>query len=325
MTGWLEVLTDAWDELLQVSPVARQYRTKLLSTDIPLDILAAIRAVDNAPCLLVHAEGLPDDLFELGGMRLDIVTDESGPALVLSLETSSRRDLFSTICADVVGAASVATGQDIMGQFLARLNAWRRFLRERHTGLSRIDTIGLIGELLVLEKVVSVDPDAQTSWEAPDDGLHDFQQYGHAIEVKTSLGPASVVRISSLDQLETAGLRRLELFHVRLIETPGGRSLGTLITDIAEMLPDEAARQSFENSLLKRGLMPDDAAARTQPQFQLRDMAGYTVSEEFPRLMRSKVPSAVLDAEYTLDLRSISGMSVDAVEIIKEFCKRGPV
>jgi hypothetical protein len=51
MMTWLEALNDAWNELVQTAPVARQYRTKLISTEVPLDILAGMRARDSAPCL----------------------------------------------------------------------------------------------------------------------------------------------------------------------------------------------------------------------------------------------------------------------------------
>src|SRR4051794_12718093 len=105
MTGWLVALNEAWNTLAKSAPVSRQYRSKLVSTEVPLDVLAAMRATDNAPCLILLAELNPDALFELGGMRLSLVPDTAGIFLVLSLEDSSRRDLFVTICADVVSAA----------------------------------------------------------------------------------------------------------------------------------------------------------------------------------------------------------------------------
>jgi hypothetical protein len=202
------------------------------------------------PCLVIDAAPQADSLFEVGGMRLGIVADEKGPLMVLSLEDRTRIDLFTTLCADAVSASTLANPGDELAYFLARLDAWRRFLRERRNGLSRQETIGLIGELVILERLVSANPDTQTCWEAPDNGLHDFQKDGHAVEIKASLGPSSTIRISSLDQLETTGLRRLDLLHVRLIEAPDGKSVETLIADVVQHLPDESSRRSFENALL---------------------------------------------------------------------------
>lgn len=315
---WLAALNDAWDKLAQTAPVARQYRSKLISTKVPLDILAAMRATDNAPCLMLQTTPFPDALFELGGMRLSMVPDSSGTFLVLSLEDSTRRDLFSTICADVIAAAAQAPEADALDQFLARLDAWRQFLRDRHDGLSRSDTIGLIGELLVLEQLLTIDPDCLPLWKSPTDGLHDFQINGHAIEVKATLGPASTVTISTLDQLDASGLHRLDLFHVRLIEVPSGRPLRDIIADVGGILPD-ASRRAFENAVLSRGLVPDDDAARMSPKIQLRSIDAYTVSEGFPRLLRATLPLAISDASYTLEVRGIAAFTVDPTTVLDAF------
>src|SRR3954452_22247895 len=102
MMTWMEALNDAWDELAKIAPLARQYRTKLISTEVPLDILAGMRASDGAPCLMLQTTLAPEAVFELGGMRLSTIADQSGPFLILPVEDSSLRDLFSTICSDVV-------------------------------------------------------------------------------------------------------------------------------------------------------------------------------------------------------------------------------
>lgn len=323
MTGWLGALNDAWNELARIAPVARQYRTKLISKDVTLDLLAGMRAADDAPCLMLQTTPVPDALFELGGMRLSTVPDHAGTFLVLSLEDSARRDLFSTICADVVSAAAAADRADALDRFLSRLDAWRQFLRDRRSGLSGAETIGLLGELLVLELALVQDPTCLHSWQAPNDGLHDFLSNGHALEIKTGIGPASAITISRLDQLDTSGLRRLDLFHVRLVEMPTGRSLRDITDAITLLLPDEAARRAFENALLRRGLMPDDETARTKPRIQERAIDAYSVSNDFPRLLRADVPVAISEASYTLDVRALAPFGADSTTVLNAFLTGG--
>ncbi|MGX1322573.1 hypothetical protein AB7M17_006026 [Bradyrhizobium sp. USDA 377] len=323
MTAWLAVLNDAWDELAQRAPVARQYRTKLISTEVPLDIFAGMRAADDSPCLMLQTSTAPEALFELGGMRLSTVPDQSGPFLVLALEDRSRRDLFSTICADVVAAAAQVGAADALQQFLARLNAWRQFLRERRSGLSRPETIGLMGELLVLEQLLAANAQGLSAWQSPNDGLHDFQSNGHALEVKTGLGPSSSITISKLDQLDATGLRQLELLHVRLVEVPGGRCLRDIVAAIMSILPDDASRRTFQNALLGRGLMPDDDSARIAPRVQQRSIDAYSVSEGFPRLLRGALPVAITEASYTLDVRALAAFSTDATATLDAFVQGG--
>lgn len=320
---WQDVLRAAWAELSRHPARTRQFRTQRLSPTLELGAYAGLRAADESPCLLIEADVAPASLFEVGGMRLNTYPGDNGPLLVLTLEDADRADLFATVCADAVAAAANAPPDEALPQFLARLDAWRRFLRERRAGLTRNETVGLLGELLLLERLMHADGSTLATWTSPDDGLHDFLVRGQALEVKTSLGSTSALRISTLDQLDPSGLRRLDLVHVRLVETPDGRSLGNVIAAVERALPDDGARRAFANALLRRGLMPDDLAARSVPVIDVRSFTAYAVGERFPKLVRAVVPAAVQDAEYSLELRAIDAHTIDFEAAITEFA-RGP-
>lgn len=318
MTSWVTLLTEAWDELSQTAPIAREYRSKVLSGSLPLEISAGMRAVDDAPCLLLSTPLAAEAMFELGGVRLITVPDSRGPLLVLSLEDTGRRDLFVKLCADLVEAAASdpATALD---RFLDRLDAWRQLLRDRQDGLSRSDIIGLIGELLVLERLLGSDASLLSSWEAPTDGLHDFHSRGHSLEIKSGLGPSPAITISRLDQLDTAGLRRLDLIHIKLIEARDGRTPGDIIKAIRQIITSQTPQ--FDNALLRRGLLPDDDAARNAPRVQMRTMDAYTVADGFPRLLRAALPVAITDATYTLDVRALAAFSADTTAALEAFIR----
>jgi Putative PD-(D/E)XK family member, (DUF4420) len=113
----------------------------------------------------------------------------------------------------------------------------------------------------------------------------------------------------------------LGLLHVRLIESPDGATLGTIISDIMARL-DEPARRTFENDLLRRGLMPHDTAARSGPRVQMRTIEAYRVEDSFPRLERSSVPQAVTDAQYALDLRPLVPFLTPAQAVLEQFQNR---
>ncbi|MBB4279308.1 PD-(D/E)XK motif protein [Rhizobium mongolense] len=318
MTSWVTLLTEAWDELTLTDPISREYRSKVLAGNLPLEISAGMRAADNAPCLLLSTSLAADALFELAGVRLVTVPDNRGPLLVLSLEDTRRRDLFVKLCADLVEAAASDRAR-ALDRFLDRLEAWRRFLRDRQEGLSRSDIIGLIGELLVLERTLGADPTLLPSWEAPVDGLHDFHSRGHALEIKTGLGPSPSINISRLDQLDTIGLRRLDLIHVKLIEAPDGRTLGDILTSIRGIVPGDVPQ--FDNAVIRRGLLPDDDSARNALRVQMRSMDCYSVADDFPRLVRTGLPVAITDATYTLDVRALSAFSTDTTTALEAFIR----
>jgi hypothetical protein len=316
--AWQKTLRAAWSALAATPAKTRTYRTRTLSPDCPMDVYAALRALDDAPCLLIRCDAPEGSLFELGGMRLSVDRDEQCALLVLSLEDASQRDLFTTLCADAVDAAG-SEPEQALSRFHARLDAWRRFLRESRSGLSREETVGLIGELLILECLLALHSNLLTSWKAPDQALHDFERNGHALEIKTSHGPSSRVHISTLDQLDTAGLRRLDLVHVRLLDDPEGRTLADLVDALRNLLPDEGFAQSLGNALIRRGLNPNDEIARTTLRTSLRSIDLYTVDDDFPRMLRSSVPLAIAEASYALELRAIAGRTEDTETALSLF------
>lgn len=319
---WEEILRGAWTELALHPPRARSFRTRRLSAELRLDAHVGLRATDDAPCLVIEGIAPVDSYFEVSGMRLYPSAGEESPLLVLSLEDPAGIDLFATVCADVLTAAASAPQVEVLTSFLARLHAWRYFLRERRSGLTRNEIVGLMGELVVLRRLVQDDARLLANWTAPDDGLHDFELAGHALEVKSTLGPAATLHISSLDQLDASGLRRLDLLHVRLVEAPEGECVGDVIQGIISCLSQDVARRDFDNALLRRGLMPDDVGARNSPRTSVRTLTAFTVEKSFPRLVRASVPLAVAEADYTLELRGIEAYSVEAEIVLATFAGR---
>lgn len=316
---WKGAIRAAWAELSRHVSHTRQFRTKRLSATDIVSAYAGMRSVDDAPCLLIEGSTNPAMLFEVGGMRLGAYQGESGALLALTLEDQEQADLFLTVCGDVLASASVGSPDGYLSRFLGRLDAWRSFLRERRAGLSKSETVGLIGELLVLQRLLALRRDLLLAWSAPDDGLHDFTSTGRALEVKTAIGPASRVRVSALDQLDPSGLDRLTLIHIRLIERVDGRCLKTIIEDITVLLADESSRRLLSNALLKRGLMPDDRAALENLSIEVHEITAYRIDSGFPKLIRAQVPAAIVDAEYSLDLRAVASYATDAQTALADF------
>lgn len=318
-------LASLWSRLEGAGPGQRRFVTLRIEGAGMLDVHAALRTADQSPCFLFDAgDGLPDNVeFEVGGMRCARAVTEAGQSLVLSLEDPGRRDLFATLGADLIGHAASMSGAKALPAVLTRLDAWRLFLRSVGDGMSRSDIVGLIGELRVLDELLGDDPSLQYTWRAPDDGIHDFEHLGHALEVKSTTGPGSRVTISGLDQLDDGGLERLDLVHVRLYETPQGESVDDLVERISEALPDAEARRQLSNALLRRGLSPDDRRARSGLRTSLQQMVTYHVDKDVPRIRRAEVASAILDVSYVLDLGQLGRAAEPWPSVKSQFGRRG--
>lgn len=322
-SGDLEVL---WSRLATTGKVDRRFVSLRIDDAGMLDVHAALRTADRGPCLLFDlrdATSIGDIEFEVGGMRCARAPAEIGQSVVLSLEDAARRDLFATLCADVIGYAANESRPQALAAVLTRLDAWRLFLRSIGDGMSRSEIIGLIGELRVLHDLLAENTALLPTWRAPDDGIHDFEHLGHAVEVKSTVGPGSRVTISRFDQLDDAGLDRLDLVHVRLHETPQGECVDDLVAAILTMLPDMEARRHFSNALLRRGLSPDDRHARSGLRVSPYETAAYHVGASMPRIVRAEVPAAITEVSYALDLTHLTSFAEPWRSVMISFAERG--
>lgn len=319
MTQNIEVaaLLAQWRELADVAPGDRLFRTRRLNRPQRLDLRVGLREIDGAPCLVVApgAGGEAVATFETAGLRLSRAADPGGALLVLSLEEPARRDLFAEICSDCVRA--VLRGEDdgegdLVSLLAARLSAWRAFLRDQSGGLSRREAIGIIGELLLLDQLLDHGADAVDMWTSPDGGLHDFERSGHALEAKTSLGAARRLYISTLDQLDEAGLASLHVAHLRLIEVADGETLAEIAERIEARLGGERARGAFRNALLRRGFAPGPVAD-VGPRVRLAGTEFYVVRDGFPRLRRGDMALGIVEAEYQVEVRALSGFQAEGL------------
>lgn len=316
-------LLDLWRELAQVSPGDRLFRTRRLSRPQRLDLRAGLRETDGAPCLVISSSvsGEAVATFETAGLRLSRATNPGGVLLVLSLEKPAHRDLFAEICIDCI--RSVLRGEDdgegdLVSVLAARLSAWRAFLRDQAGDLSRHETVGIIGELLLLDQLLDRGGDPVGMWTAPDDGLHDFERSGHALEAKSSLGSARRLHISTLDQLDDVGLASLHIAHIRLVEARDGETLAHIADRIEARLKGERARRDFRNALLRRGV-PPGAISADGLQVRCVNIEYYTVREGFPRLRRGDVALGIVEADYQVEVRALSGFQVDGGVVLSAF------
>ena len=183
---------------------------------------------------------------------------------------------------------------------------WEELFRaERHR--SHEDEIGLMGELLVVERLVELDPQHRSgSWHSDGD-LHDLAVVAMSLEVKTTMSPDSMeIHISLLDQLADVPGAQLLLAHVRLEERDDGRTITEVFETLAATVTDRAHLDSTMHKLGWR-------AGQEERRFTLKDLTLYRVDDNFPRLTPDhvKLPPAGVAVEYTVDLDEATSNRLD--------------
>jgi Putative PD-(D/E)XK family member, (DUF4420) len=139
---------------------------------------------------------------------------------------------------------------------LALANSLRNFeaLVARGNGISRDEVVGLYGELLVLESLISAGRADASAWIGANQQCHDFRLSTLELEVKTTTSNTRHHFVHGLNQLNPSPDHELFVVSIRL-GAPGsgaGRSLDELVANLSATLSgNEDGTRYFKNELEK--------------------------------------------------------------------------
>lgn len=241
--------------------------------------------------------------------------------LSISLETGANREVFATVCADLVSMLerfeTNAKRSHILGIYFAK---WSNFF-ERHKleGLSSESQRGLFGELWWLHRLLFVAEKKNKvicAWKGCKGSFRDFEVKGHGLEVKTTMTKEPRhVTINNEKQLDDRGLASLHLLVLTLMQTDGGsHSLPSLVQAIREILSEDPASFSFEDLLFEAGYL-DVHAEKYQQKYSVVKEELFQVKDGFPRII--SIPEGIGDIRYSLVLSSCSVFVSDSAEYLE--------
>jgi hypothetical protein len=236
----------------------------------------------------------------------------------LGCRRSDVNDVFTSLCADIVTAAQAAPDNPVKALYQV-IDRWKALFQLGGALLGPEQVAGLFGELLVLEKLLHVDPSAHRLWRGPGRHRHDFGTGVNAVEVKTVVGrEGRRIRIHGLDQLEAppGGTLRLAWFNVERA-TGAGVGLVELIDRTMRLCDDESALLTL---LAAAGYRSADAERYAGVRFVVSEERWYDVDADFPRLTGEVLTEAgvtvrVREVDYTIDLPSDPSTVVEDADV----------
>lgn len=193
---------------------------------------------------------------------------------------------------------------------IEELDQWRRLLAwgSDSATLDPSKIKGLIGELLVLEKLAEADAERSLeAWTGPGQHQHDFCFPGAHLEVKaTENRSRREPSISSVEQLQAPPGGSLHLIHFQLESDPTGDTLADLCKRILDL---GVLRFPFLQRLSESGYTYG-TGEEIYAGFKYRvvERRCYdTADESFPRLTPDsfpdgRVPPGVMDISYRINL-----------------------
>ena len=191
------------------------------------------------------------------------------------------------------------------------LEDWKELFGAGTTRFGKQQITGMIGELIVLERLTAVSPTAVDFWNGPNGGVHDFRAGNRALEVKTSNRRyGRVFSISGHQQLEAPAGGELHLAAIKLEQNPGGAvSIPSLLQKIQKngVNPSQLTRQ-----LADYGYIPGDEEVEGA-RFDKTEFLIYAVTDKFPRIVsktfvENQPPAGILKISYDIDLSGSAPM-----------------
>jgi hypothetical protein len=240
----------------------------------------------------------------------------------LSCHRTELGYLFDDLCADVLTELKGFERQPLRALYQV-VDRWRSLFDRPLGALSDDSAKGLFAELVVLRRLLAVDPGAHELWTGPSRSGHDFKGRGVDIEVKsTTVAAGRMVRVHGLDQLEPTKDSTLLLAWFRLVDgrqSGAGESLEEVAAQALAMADDEpAVRQRMGAA----GYIPGTLPMNDDRRYTIADERWYAVDDTFPRLTRATLdqagaPETVIDVDYTVDLTAEPPIPMQPPEIAR--------
>ena len=306
---------------------------KRYSAEVLPDIFIALKSPERLRCIAfrlresfsfdenqwnklkdIKIETLPDD------------RDKSKKFLLILLLNKQHKDIFSTLCEDLIfGVSNVTKEQTLVERLLERLSKWQSlFEKVGKQGLSDEAQRGLYGELYFLRLFLNNTTDKNhclKSWLGPERSIQDFQFSNWAVEVKTTHGNNhQKIHIASERQLDDSIIEKIYLYHLSLdVRDGNGESLNYLIDEVLELLSDNTmASNLLKLKLLESGFYDIHRPLYEGRGYAIRQENIYRVTGNFPRLTENQIPIGVGDVKYSIVLSESEEWRIDQPSLFKE-------
>jgi hypothetical protein len=197
------------------------------------------------------------------------------------------------------------------------LEEWKDLFGSGSAGMGKEQITGLVGELVILDKLTTLNHSMLTNWAGPVGGIHDFRHESRALEVKTSTRRyGRFLSISGQQQLEAPAGGDLHLAALKLEQNPGGAfSIPVLVEKIRRNGVDPTM---FANRLAELGYALGSSEQADSARFDVTECRLYQVNDKFPKVISGSFApgqplAGVIKISYEIDLSSDSPAPLSSV------------
>ena len=302
----MKTINDLYEKWNSISPYSGGFL--LVSDDHPLSFHIGYLS-DSQKCFIVLNTGKLDKVSSSKAINVEnIHLSDNSYALRFSLNYSSLDEIFVKLCWDLISTSKDV--QNPIEKIVFQYKNWLKLLQQIGNGLlPPLSQKGLIGELLYLGELIDKhgEDSAVAEWVGPEGADQDFNFTIGWAEVKTTIASGTSIQISSLQQFDRPDEGTLVVFSLDKTSSIGSAtiSLNEAVNSIFSKILSQENKDFFEIKLAKCGYQKKNADEYSSYRFKFSEKRMYCVSNDFPRLTKNNVPSAVIETQYKIDLPSI--------------------
>lgn len=262
--------------------------------------------------------------YRFKGVEIFTIETENFRELYIYLLDHDLKDIFTLFIQNIIeDLLNTVTENEAIKITLNVISKWKKlFDKINYDGLSIEQQKGLMGELLFFNHLLDQGKSSTlilNSWTGPDFEDKDFVFGTVGIEVKLTSSKHPKIKITNEGQLDTQNFTNLHLLLYKVENVKeNGFTLNSLIQKIRLKLSKNIYNYNlFNERLLLFGYFDDDVDYYNK-MYSLKELYCYTVSEEFPKIIRKNLPVGIYNTSYFIELSAVEKFIVEMNDITKK-------
>ena len=259
--------------------------------------------------------------YRFKGVEIFPVETDDFCELNIYLLDNDLKDIFSLFIQNILeDIAESVTENEAVTKTLNVISKWKKlFDKINFNGLSLEQQKGLIGELLFINYLSEHRKSPTTilnAWTGPDFEDKDFVFGATGVEIKLTSSKYPKIKITNEGQLDAQNLNELFLILYTVEDVKeNGFTLNSLIEQTQQKLSANIDELKFFNErLMLLGYLEEDKEHYNK-MYSLKKTYSYSVSEEFPKIIKSHLPIGVYNTSYFIELSAVENFTVEMDEI----------
>ena len=259
--------------------------------------------------------------YRFKGVEIFIVETDISRELNIYLLDNDLKDIFSLFIQNILeDIAESVTENEAVTKTLNVISKWKKlFDKINFNGLSLEQQKGLIGELLFINYLSEHRKSPTTilnAWTGPDFEDKDFVFGATGVEIKLTSSKYPKIKITNEGQLDAQNLNELFLILYTVEDVKeNGFTLNSLIEQTQQKLSANIDELKFFNErLMLLGYFEEDKEHYNK-MYSLKKTYSYSVSDEFPKIIKSQLPIGVYNTSYFIELSAVQNFTVEMNEI----------